>query len=100
MSKELAVVKKKPVVRKFRKQIPESHRGSADTRIRWLWNQRFGTLQTVWQESPDVQDKMAAQMLMQCIIEKDLGSIQMIFNRIEGGAQSDADVLESSTVRV
>ena len=31
--------------RKFRHEIPEKHRGSMDTRIRWLWNQRFGTVQ-------------------------------------------------------
>lgn len=94
------LVQAQAVTRKYRKQIPEAHRGSADTRLRWLWNQRFGTLQTVWQESPDVQDRMAAQMLIQCIIEKDLNSIALVINRIEGGAQSDAEVLEGATVRV
>lgn len=98
MSQEL--VPAQEVVRKYRRQVPESHRSSADTRLRWLWNQKFGTLQTVWAESPDIQDRMAAQMLIQCILEKDLGSIQLVLQRIEGGAQSDEEVLESSRVRI
>ena len=47
------------IVRKFRKQIPEAHRASLDTRLRWLWVQRFGTVQTVWKESPDLLDRTA-----------------------------------------
>ena len=37
-----------PVARKFRKAIPDSHRTTLDTRIVWLWHQRFGTVQMVW----------------------------------------------------
>jgi hypothetical protein len=36
MSKELVAT------RKFRAEIPEAHRGSLDTRLRWLWHQRWG----------------------------------------------------------
>lgn len=81
------------IVRKFRKQIPEVHRKSLDTRLRWLWNQRFGTVQTVWQESRDILDKTAATLILQCIMAKDLNSIELLFQRIEGGAEVDEAVL-------
>ena len=81
------------IVRKFRKQIPEVHRKSLDTRLRWLWLQRFGTVQTVWQESRDILDKTAATLILQCIMAKDLNSIELLFQRIEGGAEVDEAVL-------
>lgn len=81
------------IVRKFRKQIPEVHRKSLDTRLRWLWHQRFGTVQMVWQESKDILDKTAATLILQCIMAKDLNSIELLFQRIEGGAEVDEAVL-------
>ncbi len=78
-----------PPARKFRKGIPEAHRQSLDTRIQWLWNQRFGTVQSVWKHSPDLLDHTAATVLLQAIWYQDLASIQLIFHRIEGGAQED-----------
>ena len=39
--------------RHFRKEVPKEHRASLDTRLRWLWNQRFGTVQTVWKDSAE-----------------------------------------------
>jgi hypothetical protein len=78
------------VTRKFRKTIPAAHRASLDTRINWLWNQRFGTVQMIWQSSPDVLDVTAATLILQAIMAKDLDSITMIFNRIEGGSLEDS----------
>ena len=88
------------IVRKFRKQIPEVHRKSLDTRLRWLWHQRFGTVQTVWQESRDILDKTAATLILQCIMAKDLNSIKLLFSRLEGGAQMDDEVAEKTAMRV
>lgn len=82
------------VTRKFRKRVPESHRGSLDTRILWLWNQRFGTVQMVWKESPDVLDHTAATLILQAIMGKDLESIAQLFQRLEGGALQDEELLE------
>lgn len=79
------------VVRKFRKEIPESHRGSVDTRLQWLWNQRFGTVQMIWKESPDVLDKTACTIILQAIMARDLNSIDLLFQRIEGGSITDQD---------
>lgn len=87
------------VVRKFRKQIPELHRASLDTRIQWLWMQRFGTIQTVWHESDDLLDQTACTLFIQAILAKDLNSIQLILRRLEGGSISDEENLER-TLRI
>jgi hypothetical protein len=91
-----------PLQRKFRKQIPDAHRASLDTRILWLWHQRFGTVQTIWKDSPDVLDHTAATLILQAIMGKDLESISQVFQRIEGGPQMDTELLdkEQSTIRV
>lgn len=81
-------------VRKFRRQVPEAHRASLDTRIQWLWNQRFGTVQMVWKESRDVLDHTAATLLLQAIMGKDIESISQVFDRLEGAPVSDAELIE------
>lgn len=89
--------------RKYRSQVPDSHRESLDTRILWLWNQRFGTVQMIWKDSPDLLDKTAATLFLQAIMGHDLDSIAQIFQRIEGGALTDEQLLErveQQTMRV
>jgi hypothetical protein len=88
------------ITRKFRKAIPEAHQASLDTRLHWLWHQRFGTVQTVWKDSPDVLDHTAATLVLQAIMAKDLESIAQLFQRLEGGSVSDTEVLEQTTMRV
>ena len=85
---------------KFRHRIPESHRATLDTRIQWLWNQRFGTVQTVWQKSPDLLDHTAADLFLQAVMGKDLESISQVFQRLVGGAVSDEQLLDEETLRV
>jgi hypothetical protein len=82
--------------RKYRGEIPAAHRATLDTRIQWLWNQRFGTVQTVWQTSQegDVLDHTAATLVLQAILAKDLESIGQLFQRLEGGAILDEEQLE------
>lgn len=87
MSRELVVT-----ARKFRREIPKEHRGSLDTRIKWLWNQRFGTVQMIWNSSPDILDHTACTLILQAIMGKDLDSIMQVFNRIEGGSLEDVRV--------
>jgi tRNA(Met) C34 N-acetyltransferase TmcA len=79
---------------RFRNQVPDAHRKSLDTRIMWLWNQRFGTVQMVWQQSRDMLDRTAATLILQAIFAKDLEAIAQIFERIEGGAQFDVELSE------
>ena len=88
------------VVRKYRKAIPEVHRTSLDTRVQWLWHQRFGTVQTIWKESNDPLDKTACTLVLQAVIEMDLNSIELLFQRLEGGSQSDETVAAGKTAEL
>lgn len=90
-----------PADRRFRGKIPDAHRSSLDTRLQWLWHQRFGTVQTVWLKSSDVLDHTAATLILQAIMAKDLDSIDQIFQRLEGGPTLDEKLLEDDeTIRV
>lgn len=82
------------VVRKFRREIPKDHRASLDTRIKWLWHQRYGTVQMIWNNSKDILDHTACTLVLQAIMGKDLESIAQVLNRIEGGPLEDKVVLE------
>ena len=88
------------VVRKFRRRIPEAHRASVDTRIQWLWMQRFGTVQTVWKETDDVLDRTACTLMLQAVMAEDLGSIQLVFRRLEGGSLTDEENVERGTLKI
>jgi hypothetical protein len=88
------------LVSKYRTKIPESHRASLDTRLLWLWNQRFGTVQTIWQRSPDILDHTAATLILQAIMGKDLESIAQLFQRLEGGARKDDQVIQEEVIRI
>lgn len=96
MSTELVLIK----AHKFRRQVPDAHRTSLDTRIQWLWNQRFGTVQMVWQHSPDVLDHTAATLLLQAILGKDLESISQVFQRLEGGAIDDTELVDKNETTI
>jgi hypothetical protein len=80
--------------RRFRNEIPDAHRKSIDTRIQWLWNQRFGTVQQVWNNSRDMLDHTAATLILQAVFAKDLDSISQVLQRIEGGPLVDTDLAE------
>lgn len=84
----------------FRREIPEEHRASLDTRVRWLWNQRFGTIQQIYQHSSDLDDRTVASLFINAIWHKDLDSVALIFRRLEGGAISDEEQLARANLRV
>ena len=92
MSGELIVIHELPD-RRWKSAVPDEHRSSLDTRLRWLWNQRFGTVQTVYMRSADLLDRTAATLILQAIMAKDLRSIQQLFQRLEGAAIRDEDAL-------
>lgn len=77
--------------RRWRSEIPEAHRTSLDTRLMWLWNQRFGTVQMVYSASPDLLDRTAATLVLQAIIARDLNSIHQLFTRLEGSPAFDGE---------
>jgi hypothetical protein len=88
-----------PATKKFRRQIPKEHQATLDTRIHWLWHQRFGTVQTIFLHSRDLLDRTAATLFLQAVIHKDLESINQIFTRIEGGTLTDDKVAEGEVIR-
>ena len=87
------------LIQKFWRSIPESHRKSLDTRIQWLWGQRFGAVQSIWRDSKDVLDHTAATLVLQAVMAQDLNSIELLFQRLEGGAVVD-DKLAEQNLRV
>ena len=89
-----------PVQQKFRKRVPEEFQQSMDTRLYWLWNQKFGTIQTIYQHSPDLLDRTACTIILQSILGGDLDSISLLFQRIEGGPVGDEAILEQTSMQV
>lgn len=87
-------------VRRWRREVPGEHRTNLDTRLMWLWNQRFGTVQTVYNESSDILDRTAATLILQAIIARDLSSIQQLLERIEGGYVYDDELINDDPVRI
>jgi hypothetical protein len=88
-------------IRRYRSQVPEEHRSSLDTRLLWLWHQRFGTVQTVYSQSPDILDVTAATLILQAVMARDLKSIQQLYQRLEGNALYDREAMaQEPAVRV
>lgn len=88
-----------PTGYRFRNSVPSDHQVSIDTRIAWMWNQRFGTVQQIYIHSKDLLDKTAATLVLQAIFGKDLEAIAQILHRIEGSAVYDF-TLEEQVTRV
>lgn len=90
----LATLQAELAKKKYRSEIPEEHLTSIDTKLRWLWNQRFGTVQKVWQETTDADTKAAATLCINAAYLGDLAAINIILNRLEGGVLTDEDLLD------
>lgn len=85
-------------VRRYRSEIPEEHCVSNDARLQWLWNQRLATVQSIFMRTKDPQTKMAASLTLTAGLLGDLGAIELLLRRLEGGAVSDQAVLESDSL--
>lgn len=81
-------------VRRYRTHVPEEHRTSLDTRLLWLWHQRFGTVQMVYTTSSDILDVTAATLILQAVMARDLKSIQQLFQRLEGNSIYDREIID------
>lgn len=81
---------------RFRTDIPREHCSSSDTKLRWLWNQRFGTIQAIWQNATDGDTKAAAALCLNAAYVGDLTSINLLLNRLEGSPMLDEDLLDFS----
>lgn len=93
MSSDVAV--RGEIERKDRVKIPAQHRQTVDTRLAWLWNQKFAVVQNVWLHPQDQDDKLAATILLSAILTPvDLNAIGLLFKRLEGGSRVDEATLE------
>ena len=81
MSSEVVPITK-ALQHRWRNKVPNEYKGNLDERLRWMWNQKFGTIQTIFNEGTDEEDRMAATMFLQAILETDLDTIETIFRRI------------------
>ena len=83
---------------KLRTEIPEKHCTSNDARLQWLWNQRLATVGNIFERTKDLETRMAASLVMSAAMVGDLGSIELLLRRLEGGAVSDEALLESDSM--
>lgn len=90
----------KEVARRLTKEIPREHQKSNDTRIMWLWSQRLAVVQQIKMQSPDVQDQMAATLVLTAAMAAYLPSIELVLRRLEGGAIPDEEVVEQDSMPV
>jgi len=97
VSTELEPYDKTPK-RRYRNEVPAAYKQSPDSRLAWLWNQKFGTVKAVWENSNDLQDRMAADLLLHAIIDSDITAIKLIFERLEGGAIYDTEMVSEDSV--
>lgn len=86
------------VQRKYRSEIPERYCTSDDARLQWLWNQRLSTVSSIFYRTKDPLSRMAASLVVSAAVAGDLGSIELLLQRLEGGAVSDQAVLESDSM--
>ena len=86
------------VNRKLRSEIPQEHCSSNDARLVWLWNQRMATVQSIFMRTQDIQSRMAASLILSAALTNDLGAISLLLQRLEGGAVTDQEVLESDSM--
>lgn len=99
MSAEIVPIDRQPA-RRWKSRVPKDHRSTLDTRLQWLWNQRFGTVQSVYIESEDLLDRTAATLILQAIMAQDIRSIQQLFQRLEGGPLHDEEVMQDGALRI
>lgn len=86
------------VVRRLRTSIPEEHRLSDDSRIAWLWNQRVIVVQSIYKNTTDVRDRMAASLVLSAAWSAHLPSIELMLRRLEGGAITDQAIQDEETL--
>ena len=88
------------VVRKLRNSIPDAHKLNSDSRLVWLWSQRLAVVQSIRANSPDVQDVMAATLVLSAAWTSYLPSIELLLQRLEGGSVDDQTVVEQGSMPV
>ena len=91
---------KAEVIKRLRHDIPEEHRVTDDARIEWLWNQRTAVVQSIFMNTRNIRDKMAATLVLTATLSANLQSIELVLLRLEGGSKSDQAVLEDDSLPI
>ena len=80
--------------------IPEEHRTTDDTRMEWLWMQRIIVIQNIYMKTNNARDRMACSLVLAAAWSANLGSIEMLLRRLEGGSVPDSVVLEGESLPI
>ena len=88
------------VVRKLLSNIPAEHRVSDDARLEWLWHQRMAVVQKIFTDTNNVRDRMAATLVLSSTLLPNLASIELLLQRLEGGAAQDVVVQEEDSLPI
>jgi hypothetical protein len=88
------------VVKKLLNNIPEKHRVTDDARIAWLWNQRIEVVQSIYGRTDNPRDRMAATLVIAATHVADLRSIELVLQRLEGGAVQDQELQEDDSLPI
>ena len=86
------------IVPRLLQEIPAKHCASNDTRLQWLWNQRLAVVQNIFDKTRDIQSQMTASVVLTSVMASDLGAIELLLRRLEGGAVYDEELLEVDSV--
>lgn len=86
--------------RRMLTNIPEEHRTTDDTRMEWLWMQRIILVQNIYLKTNNARDKMACSVVLSAAWSANLGSIELLLRRLEGGAVQDSVVLEDDSLPI
>ena len=84
--------------RRLMHNIPDEHRGTDDQRLEWLWMQRIINVQSIYTHTNNARDKMACSLVLAAAWSANLGSIEMLLRRLEGGPVLDEQVLEDESL--
>lgn len=80
--------------------IPEEHRLTDDSRFEWLWMQRVIVVQNIFMKTNNARDKMACSLVLAAAWSANLGSIEMLLRRLEGGAVPDSVVQDGDSLPI
>lgn len=86
------------IQRTLRREIPEEHCGSNDSRLEWLWMQRSAQVQNIYINTKSPLTRMACALVLSAALAANLPSIELLLRRLEGGAVTDTTIQEGDTL--
>ena len=84
--------------RRLLHRIPQEHRLTDDSRIEWLWMQSAAQVMGIREHTDDIQDRMAATLVLTAAVMGEMQAIELLLLRLEGAAKSDQTIQEEETL--